>query len=324
MNIRAFEPDDAEKIARLFTLHTPYRRDAAFWVWLNRTLPARPSLVAVAEMAGDIVGHYAIVPLDLRRPDGRIVAAGLGVHAFVSPTARREVSIFQVSALAYRLAREAGLEFIFGFPNANYRVVQEKIERWRGVGFFKAWTKSAVTGPTSLARARLGLADFSDDAELHSAMRLWERLDAAPGGLRVVGQSRWWMLRYVTHPQQPYSIWWVLVDGEKHGLVVAKKFTGDGERRAHLIDYALSAEVTLADLLGAFETTFFHEVDRFVHWPVEPAFELALRAGHYAADGFETYFGVRRIAAGEPASGAVADELDFSSWRLPMGLSDAF
>jgi hypothetical protein len=245
------------------------------------------------------------------------VLAGHGVHAFVSPEYRSAVSIFQVSAHAYRLAQAAGLQFLYGFPNANYRLVQEKIERWRSVALFKAWTKPAGVRPA--VAARLSAADLTDDAQLHAALKLWEQAGQGSATIRAAAPARWWQTRYLQHPQGPYHFHWLMVGNERRGLAVGKLFTAEGETRAHLVDYVLAEGQVPDALLAAFEDAYVGRVARFVHWPVEASFTAALVEGGYQPDGFETWFGVR--ALGAPLDPQL---LDASAWRLPMGFSDAF
>jgi hypothetical protein len=275
-------------------------------------------LVAVAAIGGDVVGHYAILPLELRLTDGRVVLAGHGVHAFVSPAHRQSVGIFQISAHAYRMAQAAGLQFVFGFPNANYRLVQEKIERWRMVSLFKAWTKKAES--VAAGAACLAPCDFRDDGQVHAAINWWERVDRDFSLVQVAGQARWWHTRYLRHPQEPYEFHWLIEHGERRGMVVAKIFQAEAEKRAHIVDYVLADGQAHVALLAAFEQHYSGRVARFVHWGADPAFTLALAKGGYAPDGFETWFGLRALG------GAVLDPelFEASAWRLPMGFSDAF
>lgn len=316
--IRAFEPADAARICALFQQHSSYKRDAAFWLWLNRLLPVSPSLIAVAEIDGNLAAHYAILPMDLRLPGGSIVRCGHGVHAFVSPEYRQQVSIFQISAFAYQLARDAGLDFVYGFPNANYRLVQEKIERWTRVSLFKAWTKSS-SSQTPAAHVRLIPAHLESDPELHAAVALWEKNSRQGDIAQPADLTRWWQLRYLSHPQKPYEFHWLEIRSERAGLVVTKTFAGEGETRAHIIDYVLAGEHTEA-LLAAFENAYAARVSRFVHWPVDSAFAAALAGSGYLPDGFETWFGLRNLNSAQPHQTLKNP----AAWRLPMGFSDAF
>lgn len=318
VRVRGFEPADAARICALFQRHTAYRRDAAFWWWLHRALPAQPSFVAVAVAGAEIVGHYAILPLALREAAGRVFRAGLGVQAFVSPAHRQAVSICEISAHAYRQAAAAGLELVVGFPNANYRLVQEKLERWRRVALFPAWTKAA--GPVAPEGAELAPVRWEDDGERHAALALLEEADQRPGTVRIAGLARWWEARYRQHPQRPYQFHWLREAGERRGLAVTKQFGAEGERRAHLIDHVLAPDAAPGALLRAFAREQAGRTDRLVLWPEEPAFTAALVEEGFQPDGFDTWFGGRALGgAGGPAGWETA-----AAWRLPMGLSDAF
>ena len=125
INIRPYSRGDAKQIFGLFQKYTKYKRDASFWTWMNRILS--DSIVVVAEEEGNIIGHYAILPRTCVLNNGLELKAGLGVHAFVAPDRRNEISIFSISSLAYKLAKEKGIDFVYGFPNQNYRLIQEKI-----------------------------------------------------------------------------------------------------------------------------------------------------------------------------------------------------
>lgn len=319
VTIRALEPADIARITTLFQRHSTYRRDAAFWLWINRVWPVAPSLVSVAVVDDEVVGHYAILPMDLRLADGSGLRAGLGVHAFLSPEYRQAVNIFQISAYAYRQAQAAGLALVYGFPNAQYRLVQEKLERWRRVALFKAWTKPAMTAAVTTS-ARLMLADLRADEELQAALRLWEQADRTGEGVRPANCARWWQVRYLAHPQQPYQLHWLHTANGTPGLVVAKIFQTEGTARAHLVDYVLGENQTAAELLAAFEKEYAARVTQFVHWPTDAALTKALVEADYQPDGFETYFGLRALGTAAPAPAL----LEAAAWRLMPGLSDAF
>ena len=69
----------------------------------------------------------------------RVLKAALGIHAFVDPDFRREISIFEISNYLYRIAQDKGIQVIYGFPNVNYRQIQVRIERWKEVALFKSY-----------------------------------------------------------------------------------------------------------------------------------------------------------------------------------------
>ena len=127
INIRYYNPGDGKKISDLFTKNTTLLRDDKFWIWINRIL-CSDSIVAVAEKNNEIVAHYAFIPRNII-VGNEILKSGIGLHAVVSPDVRNSLSIFQISNLVYDKARKDGYDLIYGFPNTNYRLIQEKIER---------------------------------------------------------------------------------------------------------------------------------------------------------------------------------------------------
>ena len=140
--IRNYKSHDAEGINAMFTKYLPYVRDEKFWVWLNRIIGGR-SIAFVAEYEGKIIGHYAIVPREMLYK-GEIIKAALSVHAFVDPDYRNKVFIFQITQKLYQFAKQQGIQLIYGFPNANYRTIQLKIEKWKQVDLFKSFEINSV------------------------------------------------------------------------------------------------------------------------------------------------------------------------------------
>ena len=121
-SIRLYKSGDAKGINEMFTKHTPYLRDDAYWTWINRIVGQ--SISVVAECDDRIIGHYAVVPRNLIVKN-RVLKAALGIHAFVDPDFRREISIFEISNYLYRIAQDKGIQVIYGFPNVNYRQIQD-------------------------------------------------------------------------------------------------------------------------------------------------------------------------------------------------------
>ncbi|MDA7664098.1 GNAT family N-acetyltransferase, partial [bacterium] len=201
IRIRPYQPRDAQQVCDLLTKHTSYQRDAAFWLWSNRVWPESRSIVTVAEEEGVVVGHYAILPLTLN-VGNRKLSAGIGVHAFIAPSHRKKVPIFQISKKCYAQAKEAGLQLIWGFPNANYCLIQEKVEGWQRVELFDAWVKPVAQKDAS--RLKIKSIDPDDSTQL---LQLNDLLDACSLGDRAGwGASlAGWLDRYHHHPQNTYQ-----------------------------------------------------------------------------------------------------------------------
>jgi len=314
INIRAYQNGDAEKIFTLFQRYSTYKRDAAFWVWINRLLAH--SIISVAEINGTVVGHYAILPRLCKLKDGTVLKAGLGIHAFVEPKHRKEVSIFSISSLAYKLAKEEGIQFVYGFPNINYRLIQERIERWKKVELFNALTKKTVKEISSL-KFDWDRVEENDFEKLFEINNLFEKRELKYNSLET--DAEYWYKRYFSHPQKLYEIWKLNKNGLEIGFLVLKNFEAEGSLRLHIIDFLLTDGYKLTDVLPDIESKF-RDVNEMVFWPFNSEVSKTLIDYGFAEEGFETYFGIKILDKSIDSSLI----LDFKNWHLTMGDSDAF
>lgn len=318
--IRTYQPGDGQLVCDLLTRHTSYLRDPAFWIWSNRIWPESRSIVTVAEEDGLIVGHYAILPLTLQMGERRI-SAGIGVHAFVAPSHRNKVPIFQISKKCYAKAKEVGIQLIWGFPNANYRLIQEKVEGWRCVELFNAWEKP-VTGSAPNGMA-LESIDPTDPDQL---LRLNDLLDATSlsGRYGVLPSLSTWLNRYQYHPQNTYQFHLASIHGETVAALVTKLYHNpeSGETVGHLIDVVTTGEAEVARIVSSLENWFSTRADKLCWWPINQEFREAMEAAGFKASGFSTFFGIKLLDPElEPMLPSLLDPLN---WHLAMGMSDVF
>jgi hypothetical protein len=312
--IRPYRCGDAEKIYSLFQQYTAYQRDDAFWIWINRLLTQ--SIISVAEFNGDIVGHYAILPRTCKLKNGTLMHTGLGIHAFVDPQHRDKVSIFSISSIAYNLAKESGIQFIYGFPNKNYRLIQEKIERWNKVALFNALVKKPAKfdSPLKFNWKKIEKYDYFD---LFNLNELFEKNELKYNSFSSC--LDYWYKRYFYHPQNLYEIWKIDHDNLIAGFIVTKLFEIDGLIRLHVIDFQLSGDFKLIDFLPDIESKFSSATE-MVFWPFNIELAESLRYYGFVEEGFDTYFGIKILDK------SIDDSLilDFRGWHLTMGDSDAF
>lgn len=321
IRIRAYKPGDAIGICDLLSRYTKYKRDEAFWLWINRVWPDAPSIVAVAEEENEIVGHYAILPQELSINQKRVMG-GLGVHAFVAPPFRNKVPIFAISKHCYKLAQKAGLKLVWGFPNKNYRLIQEKVEKWRCVHQFRAWQRTLGTVPVSeYSLEQICLSDARQQIQLNNFLETLP--DNSRSGISATLIS--WLHRYHAHPQETYQFHFLKKRETLHGAVVSKIYT-DPEttcKVGHIVEFRLSDNEHSFGLLAATELMFHKSgINQLVLWPVNPDFQAVLGEAGYLPEGFETFFGVKLLDT------TFHDEFDqltnICHWNLNMGMSDVF
>lgn len=322
IDIRYYRPGDATRICALFTQYLPYQRDTEFWVWINRLLGGG-SIVSVAECGNQIIGHYGIVPRDFII-DGVRYHAGLGIHAFVAPEFRDKVSIFEISSLAYKEAKRRGLSFLYGFPNANYRFIQEKIEKWKCVSLFNAYELllKDFNGSDNSEDVSLTKVDRMDCSLLYPLQMLIEQ---SPESLvSPVIDCRHWLLRYLMHPQHLYELYEVKEREEMMGFVIIKKYRKEDKEYRHIVDYVFSEKADMNKILARIAGTAQEDhADCLSVWKGDSRFEKAIRDMGFKPTGFDTFLGIKILdkTLDETVVGKLTD---FSNWRLVMGDTDSF
>jgi hypothetical protein len=321
IRIRPYQPGDAALVSELFTRNTPYLRDAAFWLWIHRVWPTENSISVVAEDNGNIVGHYAILPMPLSL--GSIpVRAGLGVHAFVAPEYRGKVPIFQITKKCYGLAKDAGIQMLWGFPNANYRLIQEKVEGWRCVELFNAYEKKPRTNTSPLELVPINPDNASDWLRLSDYLDRFQHSGKSEA-CESVPTLKGWYNRYVRHPQNDYGFHLAMQGGNEVAALVTKVYENrdTGEKVGHLVDLASAPPHDVA-LIATLEAWFSTRVDQLCFWPLRESFRKALESADFQATGFSTFFGIKLLDPDlEPHMSTI---LDTNSWELNMGMSDVF
>lgn len=304
----------------MFTRNLPYVRDDKFWVWMNRIITER-SVCAVAECDGKIIGHYGILPFDLS-VNGETIHAGHGVHAFTEPEYRQRLFIFKITEVAYKEAQKRGIDLVYGFPNINYRLIQEKIEKWKRISLFNAYELASIEiASKPVADMRLeevDAMDFSDLYQIDSFLDISKK-----SSVYIKKSARFWLERYYLHPQSLYKIYRILKVNELVGYVVLKHYRSETERRLHIVDYVICDNELTADFLHTFLLYAKDKCDKVCVWKGDEDFEREIIANGFNATGFDTFLGIKFL--NEYLSDEIRNTLlNFANWRLVMGDSDAF
>ncbi len=108
-----------ESISRLFSECFGKGLDRKLWDWAYIDNPSGEPLVSIAVCNGNVIGHYAVIPMPLENADHKIQGY-LSMTTMVSSAFRRH-SLFQI--LANRVFERIGATdkpaVVFGFPNDN-------------------------------------------------------------------------------------------------------------------------------------------------------------------------------------------------------------
>lgn len=322
--IRLATSEDADKICALFNKVSPvYERGIAFWIWINRLLSQEKSIVAVAEFEGVLIGHYAIIPRKIIIEDCSF-NVGFGIHAVIEPDKSGLVSIFEISNLAYKSAKELGLKFVYGFPNKNYRLIQEKIERWEKVGLFNAYEINIDNYSIEVNIDLLTIVKVNSSSD--SLFEISKILDKMTFQTKchIDKNLIYYQNRYLHHPYSLYSCYIIKDLSGKKACVFLKKFKGDNENKGHLIDFVKEEKFEIKNLLDVTVAILKNEgVDLLSFWPIDIEIKQILEYKKLTPTGFDTFFGIKFLD--KDFKNKYSDLLlDFDNWGLMMGESDAF
>lgn len=91
---------------------------AAVWTWAYIDNPSGHPVVALCHENGRLVGHYAIIPMPVRRADLRLKSF-LSMTTMVAPTHRGLGLFVSLARAVYHSASRLGADCVLGFPNRN-------------------------------------------------------------------------------------------------------------------------------------------------------------------------------------------------------------
>jgi GNAT superfamily N-acetyltransferase len=316
---RSYRPGDEAAILRLMD-ECGYRHDAASWRWINRDGPHGASLVELATADDRVVGHYAVLPR-LIRVDDRPVRAGLAIQAVVHPAHRGLSVLSQLFARIVARCAEAGLPFIYGFPNDQVWLVYAKVFRWQALGDLVALElplRGREPMPTSGPAVRV--RDGFDER-----YATWDEGETPHGLTHVMKDAAYFDWRYTRHPRVRYRVLESVDDvGHPLAFAVLKRYEKAGVRYGHVVDLGAQprCEAAVAAVLRAALADFRtgEPVDVVSTWMATGApFFGALAELGFQPTGFTTHLAYRLI---DP--GFTLKPLDLERWHVAMGDSDAF
>ena len=119
LDCRPYESGDESKILQLFAASYGGRTMTNdHWRWRFLDNPAGQAAIELAWQGGELVGHYAVVPVVLA-VRGREMLTGLSVTAMIHPRFRRRGLFPFLAKRAYAGLARDGCVAVWGFPNPN-------------------------------------------------------------------------------------------------------------------------------------------------------------------------------------------------------------
>lgn len=240
-----------DAIEHLFFTSFGQRTLGEIWDWAYQRNPNGEPIVTLCYDRGELVGHYAIVPMPLSR-------AAVRRNSYISMTTMiaesyRKFGLFtQLAQENYARAKELGVDFVFGFPNAQSTPGFRKRLNWvlPESDYVATVDKAAL-----LALAEAGKLDKTDRLGMdltQPALRDW-RL-SRPGATYTFDHG----LAYKRHDDVLDLLWWdhpvslvQLPEGVRINLLVEASMGLESNRQ---FDYQFGG----IGLRSAFNHTDFH------------------------------------------------------------------
>jgi len=216
-----------EQIERLFFASFGQRSLGEVWDWAYQHNPNGEPIVTLCHDEGELVGHYAIVPMPLSNGTTR-KNSYISMTTMVAESHRKYGLFTQLAQANYAMAKDLGVDFVFGFPNSQSTPGFRKRLEWQ---LPESDYVATVDKPTLLALASAGQLDKGDRFGLdlnESALREW-RL-SRPGATYVFEHG----LAYKRHGDTVDLLWWDRPASLAH--------LPDGARVNLLVDAALGLE----------------------------------------------------------------------------------
>jgi GNAT superfamily N-acetyltransferase len=218
---RAFPTDDVA-IRALFGTAFPAspKVDPRVTAWQYWNNPFAEPVAWVAEADGEIVGHYAGMPVPARF-HGRDVTAAVGIDAAVAPSARGQGLFESLAKAVYADCGREGMPYTLCYPNDNsfrgfVKAGGLPVGRLRTFVWplDPAWTAQRFRVPTAVGRAAIRVAfrrpvrdgpvvaggSTPDDVD-----DLWGR-DAEGTQFGIRRGAAWWRWRYEDCPDPAYEM----------------------------------------------------------------------------------------------------------------------
>tara|TARA_Y100001973_G_C5208104_1_gene343174 strand:+ start:7957 stop:8907 length:951 start_codon:yes stop_codon:yes gene_type:complete len=311
--IRQGSVKDIDSILELFNREIPNHwtdKPRDFWIWTNEYLSNEQSIISIAECEDRIIGYYCIIP-KLLKIDNKLVKVGMGIHAVIDSDFKKDVSIMEVTNLAYRIAKESDIKMIYGFPNNNYYLIQEKLERWNKVQIYNSIeTEMTEKFDTSY---QLKEVDIKYDMNIKD-----DEL------VSIDKDISYYHTRYIKHPRSLYKSFYVIdeITWDVVGLLITKIFNSE---KGHIIDFIIDGKVSHKDIIKLSNNYFIDKgITNLSVWPTSIKFKEAIHNLYdNCYDGFNTNFYVKFLD--EDFKMKYKDEItNINNWNLPMGESDAF
>jgi hypothetical protein len=238
---------DAASACSLFNLVFNQSVGADWFLWKHFQHPGTTPAPKIVAVDGDqIVGMFLSLPATFRYENTQVQAVQV-VDNCVHPDYRGFGQTLEGMAAVFEQAASSSVDFAWGWPtppNLQYGVQQLG---YRVLGLKQLLAKRFPALPISNAS---GIALAGPVGELDLSDDLFANTGCEGGRLAQEKNHQWWNWRYLDQTAGNYSVFHVLKDNAKCGLLAIRKFQVDGHNAACIYDLLLASDVDHSEAIA--------------------------------------------------------------------------
>ncbi len=262
---RAFNDEDRDRVLALRNeVFGEDTYDQKRWQWQYKDNPMGVSVIDLAvdvEDSKKLAGHYAVISYDIQSKNHAIKGAQ-SLDTFTSGEYRRQGIFVNLAEETYKRSEEAGIDFIFGFPNKNsYPGFVQKLSFIDpfGFGMFKlplraGYFLNRFIGNTPVSSIPLKFKNIKLGLESKKVTRLGDCFDRVASKFTnqfpymVKRDRKYFEWRYVNCPDRKYEIYECSTDSKVVGYFVLSP--DESNNYVNLIDIIVSDKKYYDQVIG--------------------------------------------------------------------------
>ncbi len=319
---RDYTKGDEHRILALFREVFGAEMSLPFWQWRFIEPPFGKGIIKLLFDGNKLIGHYAVIPMDVQ-VQGKLLKAVFSMTTMTHPDYSDQGIFTYLAEDTYKLCRERGFNFVYGFPNRNsYSGFVRKLQ-WQDLGKMAILEKKlqpvTTRGPI---RAGFSINEVENfDTAINS---LWDKVKQEY--VVIVPRTEQFLnWRFVRNPDVRYTKYTALDSyGNVLGYVVLKIYVQENITRGHIVDVLTVSDEEVVCLLldNAYAHFLKNGVGDVSCWiPQNSFYADVLKEEGFVRKETDTYFGVRSFSEDDILIESIGR---LSAWYITMGDSDVF
>jgi len=329
LHVKKVEKNDIQRVLDLFAVADPrHIRNISFYLWRNFNNPFGESLsYVILDGNSEVpIGHYSFSPCYFSFFNKRFKVA-LAQQAVIHPDYRSSSNIYKLANFALNDLKKQGFDFVFGFPNDKFRLVQEKLLRWDQICIFpaKVFSISSILKESTVTDnfprytfKRVNKKDLEQRKE-EIDKYLTEKNENNQSKLKMLVDTKWLEWRFFNNPREHYILFLAEINKHFAGIIVVKPFYNGEELIGHIVHLEGTNSAVVKGLIYQGLHYLFKElkVQKLVNWPLS----FLNLDNSMITKGFYTNLYSKNLNLSKSEYSKITC---ISNWELHMSYSDVF